>query len=374
MQVDPLAEAAQQRLMRLYLHEDAVGPAVRQYQQFKARLQQELGLAPSPETRALFDKVLRHSAGEPQTTASSTRQATRKPHLLPFVGREQELTRLLAISQDAIIGHGVTVLLQGEAGIGKSRLLDQLTGQLSASSSPWMVLRGNCSPFDDLLSYEPFLEALQSVAGDDLANLVAESSRSVPDARGRFFWQVLQALRSLAASTPLVLAIDEMLHLTGAVGRLHQSLGQLETAAHWQRRDLDTAQEMGDPQAQAAAYFEIGELALVTDDYAAAMTAAQAGLTRIESEGNTARNKAPAPDPQTLAWVGRSHRLSRVDHADSVGEQQSGARNRVVTCSPEDRSRCGKSSYCRYQTNIRPVLTKLKLCKNQTGPGGSWNT
>jgi DNA-binding SARP family transcriptional activator len=186
VQVDPLAEAAQQRLMRLYSHEDAVGLAVRQYQQFKALLQQELGLAPSPETRALFNKVLRHSASGPQAVASPTRPVTRKPQMPPFVGRAQELTRLLAISHDTITGHGVTVLLQGEAGIGKSRLLDQLAGQLSASSPPWLVLRGNCSPFDDLLSYGPFLEALQSVAEDDLTNLVAESSRSAPDARGRF--------------------------------------------------------------------------------------------------------------------------------------------------------------------------------------------
>lgn len=71
-------------------------------------------------------------------------------------------------------------------------------------------MRGGCSPFDDLLSYGPFLEALQSVAGDDLPNLFAESSQSAPDARGRFFWSVLQTLRALAANAPVLLAIDDL--------------------------------------------------------------------------------------------------------------------------------------------------------------------
>lgn len=210
VQFDPLAETAQRRLMRLYLHEDAIGLALRQYQQFEALLRQELGLAPSPETRALFHQLLRQRARAMYEAVSLTRQVAHKPQTMPFVGRESELTQLLAMSHDAVTGRGVTVLLQGEAGIGKSRLLDELADDLSVASPTWLVLLGNCSPFDDLLSYGPFLEALQSVAVDDLASLVAESSQSAPDARGRFFWQVLQTLRALATGAPLLLAIDDL--------------------------------------------------------------------------------------------------------------------------------------------------------------------
>jgi tetratricopeptide (TPR) repeat protein len=109
-----------------------------------------------------------------------------------------------------------------------------------------------------------------------------------------------------------------MLWITKALGRLHQSLGQLETAADWHRQNLGIAQEMGDPSAQAAAYFEMGELALVTNDYVAAMTTAKVGLAQIEGEEQSARDKTsageaasqpPALAPQTLTLVGRGHRL-----------------------------------------------------------------
>jgi len=209
VQVDPLAEEAQRRLMRLYLRAGTTGLALQQYWRLAALLRQELGLTPSHETQALFQEALRRQAGTTPVEISP-RPPARKPPTLPFVERDNVLTRLVAICHSAVPRHGVTVLLQGEAGIGKSRLLDELADKLSASSPTWLVLRGNCSPFDDLLSYGPFLEALQGVAADDLTHLVAESAQSAPDARGRFFWQVLQTLRALAASAPLVLAIDDL--------------------------------------------------------------------------------------------------------------------------------------------------------------------
>ena len=129
-----MAEDAQRQLMRLYLRAGTIGLALRQYRQLEALLRQELGLTPSPETQVLFQEILRQQGGATPRVETSPRQPARKPPTLPFVGRENMLTRLLAISQDAIAGGGVTVLMQGEAGIGKSRLLDELADKLSASS------------------------------------------------------------------------------------------------------------------------------------------------------------------------------------------------------------------------------------------------
>ncbi|MFL5656366.1 MAG: AAA family ATPase [Ktedonobacteraceae bacterium] len=207
VQLDALSEEAQRRLIELYVHAGAIGQALRQYHQFETELGQELALKPSPETRALLTTILE---SRDSATPSTTRLSVRTPQALPFVGRDDVLKKLLTISQDTMAGHGVTILLQGEDGIGKSRLLDELVSTLSTSPPSWIILQGSCSPFDDLRSYGPFLEAFQSADPGDLTDLLAEPHSMDPDEQGHSLWRVLQALRMLALSSPLLLTIDDL--------------------------------------------------------------------------------------------------------------------------------------------------------------------
>ena len=209
LQIDPLAENTQQRLMRLYLSQGEVGVALRQYHQFENRLRQELGIQPSPETKALYKEILRQQGSSPSST-TSTGHTTHQSNLLPFVGRDDLLHELSMISEEAKAGHGVTIVIQGEGGIGKTRLLNEFSSSLISGPVPWIILRGACSPFDDLLSHGPFIEALQYGTSEDLNELLTESDSSVPDARGRFFWRVLQTIRSMSHGAPLLLFIDDM--------------------------------------------------------------------------------------------------------------------------------------------------------------------
>jgi len=210
LQLEPLAESAQQKLIRLYLRQGEVGLALRQYHQFEQRLYQELGIQPSPDIKTLYDEVLRQQGGFISGNTSSVVSAKNSSNLLPFIGRDDLLHELSVISDDVKAGHGVTVLLQGEGGIGKTRLLNEFSSRLISGRAPWIVLRGACSPFDDLLSHGPFIEALQSGIVEDLNELLAESNASVPDARGRFFWRVLQTILSMSRSAPLLLFIDDL--------------------------------------------------------------------------------------------------------------------------------------------------------------------
>src|SRR5437868_5026956 len=222
VQLDALSEEAQRRLIELYVHTGAIGQALRQYRQFETELAQELGLTPSSETRALLANILetRGSAtspiktrvplSAPASTPASTSASARTPQALPFVGRDDVRKKLLTISQDTMAGQGVTILLQGEDGIGKSRLLDELVSTLSTSPPSWIILQGSCSPFDDLRSYGPFLEAFQSADPGDLTDLLAEPRSMDPDEQGHSLWRVLQALRMLARSAPLLLTIDDL--------------------------------------------------------------------------------------------------------------------------------------------------------------------
>ncbi len=210
VQLDPLAEEVQRRLMGLYVRSGAIGLALRQYRQFETELGQELGVAPAPETQELFHEILGSQRNTRSFTQTSPRLAVSSSPALPLVGRENLLNKLLAISQDALSGRGVTVLISGEDGIGKSRLLDELANSLLAELPPWIVLQGSCSPFDDLLSYGPFVEAFQGATPGDLTDLLIEPYQAGSDVQGGFLWRVLSALHMLSRSAPLLIAIDDL--------------------------------------------------------------------------------------------------------------------------------------------------------------------
>ncbi len=208
VQIDPLSEAAQQGLMNLYVKQGEIGLALRQYRQFERQLQQELGIQPAAETVAWHNDLLpQQRTVTPNVPVSGS---LLWDNALPFVGRDDLLHELATLGEDVQAGHGTTVLIQGEGGIGKSRLMHEFTSQLVMGPRPWLILQGACSPFDDLLSHGPFIEALQNGSTDDLHDLLNESSSGVPDARGRFFWRVLQSIRSLSQNGPVLLFIEDL--------------------------------------------------------------------------------------------------------------------------------------------------------------------
>lgn len=182
--------------------------ALRQYRKFELQLQQELDISPSPQTQELLHEILRQQ-NIPGITAEFT-APNRKSPTLPFIGRDDLLNSLSLISQDVLSEHGTTILLQGEGGIGKSRSISELISKLATASPLWIVLRGACSPFDNALSHGPFLDALQNGKLGDLADLLVEFDFSETDARGRFSWKILQTIRSLSQSAPLMLVIEDL--------------------------------------------------------------------------------------------------------------------------------------------------------------------
>jgi DNA-binding CsgD family transcriptional regulator len=77
-----------------------------------------------------------------------------------FVGRERELARLLGLLATARDGSGRAVIVGGEAGIGKSALVDRFARRVTADGA--LVLEGACLPLaTDELPYRPFVELLR---------------------------------------------------------------------------------------------------------------------------------------------------------------------------------------------------------------------
>ncbi len=101
------------------------------------------------------------------------------------VGRERELDRLCALWQDVRAGGGRVALVTGEAGIGKSRLLDELKLRLSEATDAALVLEGRCR--DSAPPYQPVLEIVeQAVRALDPNDGAAERGREVlASLRGR---------------------------------------------------------------------------------------------------------------------------------------------------------------------------------------------
>ncbi len=82
---------------------------------------------------------------------------------LPLVGRQEELGLLTRSWETTKQGHGQVVLIQGEAGIGKSRLLEALREQVKGEDHTWVANR--CSPYHANSTLYPVIEHIKRVMG-----------------------------------------------------------------------------------------------------------------------------------------------------------------------------------------------------------------
>jgi class 3 adenylate cyclase/tetratricopeptide (TPR) repeat protein len=97
--------------------------------------------------------------------------ATRTGSSAPLVGRQEEMGLLLRAWDGSSRGRGQVVLIQGEAGVGKSRLVEGLR-EASAKDHIWVAIR--CSPFHTASAFHPIIEHLKRVFGwqpEDTAQL-----------------------------------------------------------------------------------------------------------------------------------------------------------------------------------------------------------
>src|SRR6185436_4848366 len=116
----------------------------------------------------------------PSTThpahAAAPAQASPEPiaHLArsPFVGRARELAALTAALDAAVSGGGAFLEISGEAGMGKSRLVEELIHQARLRGA--RVLVGRCLEGEGSPAFLPFLDSLDVALGDesDLPRLV----------------------------------------------------------------------------------------------------------------------------------------------------------------------------------------------------------
>jgi DNA-binding SARP family transcriptional activator len=136
--IAPCGDAAVMMLMRaLALDGDHAG-ALREYDEFAARLVVEVGTQPSAACTALADRIRR----SPGVAGPLRRQSSPDRRRAPLVGRGSELERLLegwGRARDA--GKAVATFLVGDAGVGKTRLAEELTARMRFEGSATAMIR-----------------------------------------------------------------------------------------------------------------------------------------------------------------------------------------------------------------------------------------
>lgn len=132
--VDPLHEVANARLMVALAGTGRQVEALQVFDRLRRRLGRELGTQPGPELVDAHRRVLRQEVTRPLSTASRARR-TLPADMSDFVGREAELAWLRQRLADptAHPDAPIIILIEGMAGVGKTRLAIRLAHQLAAA-------------------------------------------------------------------------------------------------------------------------------------------------------------------------------------------------------------------------------------------------
>ena len=168
--LDPLDEVGQRLLIELLARAGDRTGAIRQYRELVALYDRELGVAPLHDTTDLYDAIredrfegVRPAAPIPQARTSSGSALVTPglvaPGSVPLVGRERELTAIQSAWR-ASAPDGRVVLLEGEAGIGKTRLAETVATTIRAAGGTVLAARGY--PGEGAIAYGPIAELLRA--------------------------------------------------------------------------------------------------------------------------------------------------------------------------------------------------------------------
>jgi DNA-binding SARP family transcriptional activator len=197
---DPFDEAAVRTQMSALAASGRQAAALETYERLRERLATDLGVDPALATRELHAAIVRQepvARGEPAEHAS-----------LP--GRAEELAALDAALDRVRGGACRVVLVEGEAGIGKTRLLE--VWSVRAGSAGATMLRGRCDALERALPLQVVMDAV----GDrfDLSSSVSPAA-DPETGRAMLYSALLDAVRNAGAGTTTVLVLDDV-HLAGA--------------------------------------------------------------------------------------------------------------------------------------------------------------
>lgn len=158
-QVDPLREETHREIMRLYVLLDRAGEALKHFDMVLHLIDDELGVDPEPETMALAETIADRSGKAalpylPVPTTTRKRLGFTSSTPLRLIGRDDERREILGHLEQTFRGQSGVLLVSGDAGVGKTRLLQEV-----ARDADWRgihTLWGRCDDTEVMPPYHPW--------------------------------------------------------------------------------------------------------------------------------------------------------------------------------------------------------------------------
>ncbi len=218
----PLRERLWGHLMRAYYRAGRQAEALRAYRRCETVLTDELGLLPSAELRSLEQAILEH---DPELLPAPHQRLSPQPNAAPIVGRVHELQRFALALERARGGRGSVLLVDGEPGVGKTRLLEAMHAMAQADGCQTALAR--CVEVGGSPPFWPWIQVVRALGPDlvldaagamapGLAPLLSQQNPSEADGvvSGRARYQVAEgfvaAMRKLGTNAPVVVLMDDL--------------------------------------------------------------------------------------------------------------------------------------------------------------------
>jgi DNA-binding SARP family transcriptional activator len=234
IQLDPLRESAYQALMRIAALAGDRSAGLQAYHAAVSNFHRELGVEPDAETRAAYRRLLALDSATPGDHSSAAAEPTVGSRRLvgsasqPFVGRRGEWAAVLEAWKTVAQGPSKLLDIRGEAGIGKTRVLEELVRWCRAQGFNAAYTKSYAAegalayaPIADWLRSESIraaLDQLEPIWQSELARVLPELLVDHPDLprpapmteswqRKSLFEAIARAVRS--AAPPLLLVLDD---------------------------------------------------------------------------------------------------------------------------------------------------------------------
>jgi DNA-binding SARP family transcriptional activator/RecA/RadA recombinase len=212
LELEPWDETAHQQLMRALALSGQRSAALAQYEVCRRLLVEELGVEPGVDTTALYEQIREGKVSRPAPTSVSLPDLGAKlPAFLEgepprierpvFVSRERELAQLSVFLDRALNGQGRVVFVTGEAGSGKTALIQEFSRRAQAAHGALVAVNGNCNAYTGIGDpYLPFREILALLTGDVEARWAAGA---MTREHARRLWNVLPVTAQALVDTGL---------------------------------------------------------------------------------------------------------------------------------------------------------------------------
>ncbi len=236
---DNTDEAVYRQLMLYHYSAGDQNAALKVYDECCRLLETEFDVGPMPETVELYHQIQAHRV-ETADRDGVYPKPVQTPELpislarTPFVGRDREVGQLASLLSPVAAGQGRVALVEGEPGIGKSRLIQEAIALARGQGQG--TLSGQCYQVEQAMPYQPIVDLARRVVQDwppetlqrlpsvwlsEITALVPELPDLVPglpaqaadvdeSRQGRLFQALVRLLVTVAGHDGLVLVMDDI--------------------------------------------------------------------------------------------------------------------------------------------------------------------